>query len=372
MKKKCIIVSMLLSLCITFMLSQVYATEITNTQNVLEDTEATQNTETQEQTENEEVEWQAGDLYAFSENVTVDKVIDGNAFIMGNTVRVTGEIGGDLFVLANELIVEPTAVIYSSIFVCANTVDFQGACYDIYASCTNFTMGEEAFISRDLKIMADTCQLNGMINRNIYGTINTMHMADTAVINGDVQYTSSTEQTLVTENIKGEVKYIPIKEVTTSITDYIIDLVSSVLFTLVIALFIIFLAPKFSEKLTNMKMKDIGIALGVAILSIFITCIAFIALLCTGFTANIGMLLLGIMLLLLVISSPIAYAIIGKWIAKKIKWEGKGKELGMIILVSILAWFLYYIPIFGSLLMIVMVLLGLGSLVTQILPNKEK
>lgn len=371
MKKKCLIISILFSLCITFMLSQVYATDATNTQNVLEDIATIQDTETQ-QTENEEVEWQASDLVAFSENVTVDKVIDGNAFVMGNTVRITGEIGGDLFVLANELIVESTAVIYSSIFACANTINFQGACYDIYASCANFTMGEEAFISRDLKIMSDVCNLNGMINRNIYGVINTINMADTTVINGDVQYTSSTEQSLVTENIKGEVKYTPVKEVTKSIADYIIDLVSSILFTLVIALFILFLAPKFSEKLTNMKIKEIGIALGVAILAIFITFIAFIALLCTGFTANIGMLLLGIMLLLFIISAPIGYVIIGKLIAKKIKWEGKGKELGMIVLVSIAAWALYYIPIFGSLLMIVITLLGLGSLVTQILPSKEK
>ena len=72
-------------------------------------------------------------IYNLAEDkVTIDKVVDGNAFVAAKEVTVTGEIGGDLFVVADKVTIEG-GYVYSSLFVCANEVTINGVVYDVYA-----------------------------------------------------------------------------------------------------------------------------------------------------------------------------------------------------------------------------------------------
>lgn len=319
----------------------------------------------------EEDKWILSDYINYADDVVIDKIVDGNAFVMGNKVTVKGEIGGNLFVLANELIVESTAVVYSSIFACANNIQFNGACYDMFVSCSNFTMGEQSYISRDLKIASNVFNLNGTTRRNIFASVETINMQDTAIVNGNLEYTAKTEQNINKDNIIGEVKFTEYKAINNA-TSYIVSFVSSILFTLVITLFVIFLAPKFANTLSEISIKKIGITIGIGILSIMAFIIAFIALLCTGIASNIALLLLGIMTILMLVSNSIAYIIIGKTIAKKMKWEGKGKELLIILAITAIVLLINFIPVVGPLLTIIFMLLGLGNIITAILPIKNK
>ena len=59
-------------------------------------------------------EWVNSDAYLFDDDIVVNRIVDGNVFAMGQTVTITEEVGGDVFVFADKVIIDG-GYIYSSI-----------------------------------------------------------------------------------------------------------------------------------------------------------------------------------------------------------------------------------------------------------------
>ena len=111
-------------------------------------------TETLQEEEIDEEDIYNGDLYLFdNHDIVMDKLVDGNVFIFGNNVEVTGQVNGNLFVFANKLNLNECYVRYS-IFACAGSIYYNGACNDLYTASGNLEMTYDSYVIRDVKAVA--------------------------------------------------------------------------------------------------------------------------------------------------------------------------------------------------------------------------
>lgn len=252
--------------------------------------------------ENEASSWTNNDLYIIDDVVNVSNIVDGNAFIMANEVNISGEIGGDVFVIAQKINISG-AYIYSSLFAMAQDITINGDIYDVYALCGTFNLDANGRIYRDLKLGANTVNLNGKIGRNTYLDCNNLNISkdNGTVIFGDLNYTSNSEIEISEDLVEGTINFSKSSDIenTTSaqsstnvldtIKGYILDLLKTLLFTFVIAILLMWLAPKFVERLSSMNTSKSFISLGVGVGSVI---------------ATIILAILGILLLITVIGAP--------------------------------------------------------------------
>ena len=101
------------------------------------------------------------------DNYVMDKLVDGNVFIMGKDVKVTGQINGSLYVVASKLTIEDGAYIAMDLYACAQEIIYSGYAFDIYAISDAFTMTKTGIAYRDLKLVANDAKLYGSIGRNV-------------------------------------------------------------------------------------------------------------------------------------------------------------------------------------------------------------
>ena len=333
------------------------------------------------------------DLYIAEDEINIEKVINGNAYLMGNTVSINSEyIDGNIFIIANE--VNINSDIYMSAYIIADKININsGAITDAYFMANKVDIGEEAYIYRNARIATDTLNLNGEISGNLYS------LADTNNINGRIggKLTYSGVLNKGTDAIiesTEEIKTIEkssidsnIKEIGASIKRFF---TAWKICTAIIVIFIIVLLKRESfnivEKDENSKKVyctsksvqklPIDILKGLVYLglSFFIILVLFFTIL----GIPLGLLLISVFSVTLYIATPIACIEIAQLI--KIKSDSKGKIKFIIALVAIAVYILLVliksigtIGVLAKFLSFLILLYGLGTIVNMVFfRNDEK
>lgn len=331
-----------------------------------------------------DVEWTNTDLYIMDDIVNVSNVVDGNAFIMGNEVTISGEIGGDLFVIANKLNIDG-GYVYSNLFVCANEITINGVVYDVYGMCDTFTLGNNGFVYRDMRLTGANVNIEGRIRRDAYINSTNLTLAQDlgTLIYGNLNYSSSSELTIPEGIVAGTTTYnedinIEVEEETPSIfsviISFVLDLLASLVYTLIITLILLWLTPNYVEKVTSMStgksFASLGIGFG-AFVAFFIFAVLSIFLLIS--VVGIPVVLLGIFASILVAYSANAIASIffGKLFTKLFKLEGKVKFVLFTLLSALIIWVIDLIPFVGGFLSFLIWLFGVGALIVNIFKSKK-
>lgn len=330
----------------------------------------------------EEADWTNTDLYLIQDTVNVSNVVDGNAFIIGNEVTISGEIGGDLFVLANKLNIDG-GYVYSNLFACANEITINGVVYDVYAICDTFNLRSNGFVYRDLRLTGANVNLEGRIRRDAY--INSSNMTFDqelgTLIYGNLTYSSKSEMTIPEGIVAGITTYnenIDITEkeevsIVSTIASYVLDLLSRLVYTLIITLILLWLTPNYVEKVTNMStgksFASLGIGFG-AFVAFFIFAILSIFLLIS--VVCIPVALLGIFASIIVAYSANAIASIffGKLFTRLFKLEGKVKFVLFTLLSALVIWLISLIPFVGGFLSFLIWLFGIGAIIVNFFKTK--
>ena len=136
--------------------------------------------------------------------------------------------------------------------------------------------------------------------------------------------------------------------------------------------YVYWITPKFLSNTTNIISKKLLSVIGYGLLTPIVIAVAFVILLILGITSKIALLGLSLLLLLLAISSSIFVITINRLICQKFKIEKTIGIFGMLILSSIVLWAIGLIPYVGSAINIITSLIGLGIIVTNIIPVREK
>lgn len=321
--------------------------------------------------------WVKKDLFICDNDVVVEDIVDGNAFIIGKNVTIRGEIGGDLFVLAEKVNIDG-GYIYSSLFTCANEVTINGIVYDIYAVANRFTLGENAFIYRDLKVTGNTIQISGKIRRNAYLSAANYDITDTALIGGNLEYSKNEDITIPENVVTGEVTRTAEKNITETksissvVSSYLSDLAKTLVYTLVVVLLLLWLAPKFINRVGEMSIAKDFISLGIGLASIIAVIVVGVFLI----ISIIGIPLFFSALLVLAILASISFSItsifFGNLFAKLLKLESRVKFVLITLASSIVLWIICQIPFIGPLVSFLITIFGIGAVLVNIVWKKEK
>lgn len=345
--------------------------------------ETTQGNETtSETTQSTDNSMKKSDVYLTGDDVKVDYIVDGNLFILANTVTISSQIGGDAFICAKTINVEKEGYIYSNLFAAANEVNISGVVYDLYTTAN--TLNINGYVYRDIRTSSDTLNFSGVIGRNAYVYSKNIEISSNsdgqssvtnkATIYGDLNYSSSSEASIPEGTVTGSVNYSPITTSTKSksISSYILALGRFIVTVLVIWLLYLWLAPKFLENTGALLSKKLLPVIGSGILTPIIFVISFVLLLILGLTSNIAIIGTMLFAVLLMISNSTFVIAINNLVCKKFNISKNTTTFGVLIITSAVIWLLELIPVVGSILNFVIMIIGLGILVTAIIPEKEK
>lgn len=318
-----------------------------------------------------------GDVYLTGDEVVIDYIIDGNLFVFANKVTINSQIGGDAFVCANSVVVGEQGYIFSNLFVASKDVDIKGVVYDVYSVSDTITIS--GYIYRDIKVGCNDLNIFGTVGRNAFVSCSNISFTNSnnqsententitsqGMINGNLEYSSEKQIEMPEGAVVGETKYSEIVK-SNNLSSYLVELGAFVVTTIVIWLLGLWLAPKFTEKSSNLLTKRILPVIGLGIITPIIFVVVSVVLLFLGITANISVLAMLLLALLAFISSSIFVIAINNVICKKMKIEKKSIVFGILIISSIVLWLLELIPIVGFIISIIATVLGFGIIASSL------
>ena len=323
--------------------------------------------------------WINEDVYLCSNDIEIDRIVDGNAFAIGNTVTVKGEIGGDLYVIANKLVIDE-AYVYNSVYALANEIEINGIVYDLYACASKITIGQNGYVYRDLRATTNTLSIYGLIRRNVYATVNKIEFAEDEnnLINGNLNYESSQEIEIPEGVVVGEVNYTkvlsePTQSLQSVILSYVGDLARALIYGLVIILATLWLAPKFNEKLSNVSGKKTAISFGIGLLACIVVPFVSLLLLVSVLGMSVSLAIIVLLALIVSMSKAVVAMAVSGMITKKFNLQGKVKYV-LIALVAVgFIWAIGEIPFgIGLILKALIGFIGVGLVITNIINKKQK
>lgn len=318
-----------------------------------------------------------GDVYLTGDEVVIDYIIDGNLFVFANKVTINSQIGGDAFVCANSVVVGEQGYIFSNLFVASKDVEIKGVVYDVYSVSDTITIS--GYIYRDIKVGCNDLNIFGTVGRNAFVSCSNISFTNSnnqsententitsqGMINGNLEYSSEKQIEMPEGAVVGETKYSEIVK-SNNLSSYLVELGAFVVTTIVIWLLGLWLAPKFTEKSSNLLTKRILPVIGLGIITPIIFVVVSVVLLFLGITANISVLAMLLLALLAFISSSIFVIAINNVICKKMKIEKKSIVFGILIISSIVLWLLELIPIVGFIISIIATVLGFGIIASSL------
>lgn len=350
--------------------------------------------------------------------ISIDKActISGNVFVSANKLVIEPgcKIYGDLYVCAKEVELSQAAIIYGNVFIASNKLTVNSEIGgSLYATARSFDMQYFGFISRDLHLSAETSTLNGYIYRNSFIEAKNITTNDKFInekdfnvtdannltfsgevkgnakinaknidfknknndkdlickINGSLSYSSKQEiqipEGVVSKDNVTYSKYVPSVSSLSSIWDFILDLITTLVCIFVIYFLISKFAPNYLSKISNISgmslLKYLGIGFGLLILIPIIAILLFLS----HVGSILGIILLFIYILLMIIAKPI-FVISIATLAKE-KLSIKMNTYLYILAITILLSLIALIPYVGFIVSLLISFTGFGILTKNLI-----
>lgn len=322
--------------------------------------------------------YESGDLYKIDKAIVIANNINGNVFVIGDTVTISNaEIFGNVFVIAKTLNIT-NSDIAGSIFAIAQDVEFGSHVDDVYMIAQDINFNEHTSISRSARISANTIELNGSIGNDVYAMADTISLGTELEIDGTLSYTADKEISIPETASIGNVEYTPAEEEKVEAVQsfkgmsILMSAVSFIFKVAVISGFIILFTNKFSKVNKEMKTgKNIAKSLGNGALALILIPIIAFVLLFTVIGAGLGTLLFAIYAIVLFLATPVAVFSITEMLFGN-KAKSKLGLWGMTLGTALVIWILGKIPAIGWAISFVVFLIGLGVIVRTIFLKTNK
>ena len=322
--------------------------------------------------EGDSEEYIDGDLYNMDNSVDVKTDVNGNVFVMGETVNFENiYVEGDVFVLAKKVNFN-NSIVNGSVFALAQEIKFDANAYDVYALGEKVIFSENSYIGRTVRASAKNLELNGSIDANAYITAEKLVIGDDTIISGKLSYTSEKAGNISEKAQIGSVEFNQSTQPETEATaeffglSILMEAVSYVFKVAIISALIIAFCNRFvkiskEEKVGKTLIKSLGSG---ALALILTPCIA-LALICTVIGTGFGIVLMGAYAIVLFFASAIASTGIAVNLFNT-KINSKLGLWGASLGTALVIWCLGQIPAIGWLISLFVILIGLGLLTKTI------
>ena len=315
------------------------------------------------------------DVYLSGDSITIGsgETVNGNAFVCAKTVTINGQIGGDLFVIADTLNIDG-GQIYGNVFALSQSITLNGLIYDFYAACVTLTMGYDGVAYRDLKVNCDNATINGVVGKNINISAKTSLSLDSdCIVYGDLNYSTASEITVADGLVKGTVNFDKLAPTSSAgILGYVMAGLTLLVYVLVIWLLMSKLAPKFYDKVTKMPVKKLLVSILVGLVAMIVVPLVSIALFFTVIGIPVAFALIAVFAIILAISFATVSINLANKLASKVKVLAKFNNLFAVIIVTLVLWLITLIPYVGPIVNMLLVLCGLGMVLANIISKNKK
>ncbi len=313
----------------------------------------------------------AGDLQVAGGEVSVSGSIRDNVKIVSGNASISGRVNGTVTVAAGELHVEKTAVIGGGLLVTGGTVVIDGTINGMLkAYGSDITVN--GTVNGITEIHGNDVAVNGLIASNATVTGTSFAIGETARFNGNLDYWSVQGRRDVSANVKGTATYREdlkyeqhdgVKEGAAGLLAGI-TLFSVFSAAFVIGLFLFFTREIFKNAAKTLQ-KQPWMSLLIGFLYVILTPILFLVLLLTFIGIPLAIAVLALYLASLYFSTILSSMVFARWIELKNKKKWNAVTIFFLTLgVFLVLKLLWVIPFLGWLARCVLILMGLGSLMT--------
>ncbi|UCB46249.1 MAG: hypothetical protein JSV25_02155 [Spirochaetota bacterium] len=304
-----------------------------------------------------------GSVFSTSGNTTLLGRVKNGVKVMGGTLKIENQIGHDLFFFGNKLDITNNGIIGGDFFFGAREIIIDGP-----------VMG-------NLKGGGQTVIINNRIGGDAKLWLQYLTLSNSAVIGGDLTYTSD-EEALIQPgaDIRGAVMH-QIPEYRDRLKDIfpfliIAGVVAKILnfvMTLLVGLVFILLFPRWINSLSDAIKKKPGASVGWGAVILVGTPIGVLI----AFGTIVGLALGGVVLAALYIALYIGHIAISLCIGTLIlgqitRIEKKGVIFGSFALGLFLITLPRFIPVLGNIVWVVASLFGVGSIVAALMIKKAE
>ena len=319
------------------------------------------------------------DLYLVGNRIIINGTVNGDVVCIGNHITMAGRVDGTITAIG--ITVEIEGDVTQSVQTAASNVTVSGEIGgDVVAAGDDINLTDQATIGRDLVFAGRSVNVDALINDGIQGTgtkivlnnvigsdvevgVDRLTITSTAVIQGDLVYTSENEATIqngariigTTTHILAEHFEIPHIGLWASFIAFLMTLVTGIV--------IILIAPKRARAVADaVKMRPLA-TLGWGALLLFVTPIALAIVFITiiGIPLSImGAVIYGIAIFL---SQVVIGLFIGYWILGHFSnIESRGLLIGAFVLGFTLLTLVRFVPYIGWIIWLATAVFGIGAM----------
>lgn len=320
-------------------------------------------------------------IYKVGRTVDVTGTVNGDIFCAGQTVTIDANVNGDVICTAQTITVD--GIVNGNLRLAGQTITL-GSKNSKNASLVaqDVTVQNNSTIGGDLSVFANSVILNGIVGRDVTGTlhnmtvnnqvgrdlsvrINKLTLGSSAVINGNVDYTSPTK--LTSQNgavIDGTTTY-RLAQVHHRLSIWagpvIIFRLIWLVGLLVLGLVLVALFPKIFDKWGKIAKSRVWMALLIGFISMFAVPLIILILSLTVIGIPLAMLVILGWLVTAILSVPVAAYFVGNLVLRKKIMPVIAMLVGSLILVVI-----SMLPVIGFIVMLLAYWFSTGVLLMAI------
>lgn len=306
------------------------------------------------------------DLNIAGSNLTINGSVENNLMAAANVVTVKGSVGDSLRVAGADISID-------------NTIGG-----DALIAGNNITLSEKSKVDGDLLAVGNRIELKGtvlgavkMIGSNVIISgkvtgdvylrdVQNLTITKDAVISGKLTYYSQNQANIESGGAVGSIDYHNIQgqdkpwssySKGASMTYSLYQIIGSIL----LLLLLIFIAPKNARKFVEYSHKEIFRNLWWGLLILIVTPVISVLLIAISF--KLSAILFLAYILALILASVFSALLAGSWLLKTLgKVEAFPIDWQSVILGVLILALLSFVPILGSLILFMLLLIALGSL----------
>ena len=346
------------------------------------------------------------------ESINSKSSIKGNVYAVCQelTMEPGCEIGGDLYIVAESINIKKSVSIGGNLFATSKKISLDGRIQkSAYVSCNTFNMNYYGSINNDLHLYSEEAVLSSIIHRNAFINTNQLETtnnfklsgnfdvealsvtfggevegnanisteqlqfikdkdesSDQCVIKGNLHYSTPTELEIHNSIVQGETTHSTYINKTSNepsfgIKDFILGLITFILYVFVIVWLFRVFAKDYSSKERKITVGNTFACLGIGLLSIIVVFIASILLLIINIGSLLSLVLLAAYSLILLLSIPLFVLDIANIIPVNLHIYLK------VLLLSLALFLICKIPYAGGLIMFLFVVIGTGRIIKYLI-----
>lgn len=192
-----------------------------------------------------------GDLYCATSEVVVNGTVNGDVLCAAQTITVNGEVGQDMRIAAQFLVVNGTVGGNLSAFAQDVKVASDGEVAGELNGASQLTT-IDGTVSGDIVAAGQALRLNGKVGGNVDVAYESIDMAGSTSIAGNLNYTASQQRDIDADRVDGQVTYNAPTTESADSADWVSAAVMIMLAMLLTSLVLALIMPRFIHRASQL------------------------------------------------------------------------------------------------------------------------